>query len=318
MGKILVTGSTGFVGRSLVPALVKLGHEVRIAVTKRLDNPLVEQVVINPIEHQFDWSEALNGIDVVIHLAARVHVMKDNAENPLEEYMKVNSIPTKVLAEQAVQHQVKRFIYISSIKVNGEFTHPDNPFTEDSEEAPMDAYGRSKLIAENYLLFLSQQGLLDVVIIRPPLVYGPDVKANFLSMLKLVKRGFPLPFAKIRNKRSFVYIDNLVSAICTVVDHPNATNQTYLVADDEALSIGQLLSAIGHGMDVKIKLIPITKSWLEFAFKCVGLGKLNTRLLESLEVNNQKIKDHLNWTPPVNTVDGLIKTASWYKDANPH
>jgi nucleoside-diphosphate-sugar epimerase len=318
MSRILVTGATGFVGRRLVPALINLGHQVRVAVTKRQDNFQAEQVIISPIEEHQDWTEALSGIEVVIHLAARVHIMNDKAQNPLDEYIKVNSHSTKHIAEQAVKHQVKRFIYISSIKVNGELTQPDSPFTEDCKEAPLDAYGHSKLIAENYLLAMSRQGLLEVVILRPPLVYGPEVKANFLNMMKLVSKKWPLPFRAIQNKRSFVYIDNLVSAIATVVDHPYAANQTYLVADNEALSIGQLLQVVGEGMGVKVHLFPITKRWLEFVFKSVGLSSLNTRLLESLEVDTHKIKSQLNWNPPVTTRDGLIKTARWYKNANSH
>lgn len=316
MAKILVTGATGFIGKSLIPALMQLGHQVRVAVTKNADSLNVEQVFIKPIEMQQDWSEALQGIDVVIHLAARVHMMKDKAGNPQDEYNKVNSLATKNLAEQAVKHQVKRFIFLSSIKVNGEMTLPAAPFTEESLAVPDDPYGQSKLTAENYLLDLSQHSSMDVVIIRPPLVYGPGVKANFLSMLKLVSKKWPLPFAKIDNKRSFVFIDNLVSAICCVIDNPKAANQLYLVADDGALSIGQLLETIGHGMGVKVKLIPIAKRYLALMFKIVGLNKLNTRLLQSLEVSNEKIKSQLGWIPPVTATEGLMKTASWYKDAS--
>jgi nucleoside-diphosphate-sugar epimerase len=313
MAKILVTGATGFVGKRLVPELIAAGHDVRCAVSRHSDWLRAEQVVIDKLEHNPDWSEALSGVDVVIHLAARVHVMKEKAEFVLDDYCKINSIATRNLAKQAAKHQVKRFIFLSSIKVNGEFTLKGAPFTEESSAQPEDPYGQSKLYAEQYLQVISQHTGLEVVIIRPPLVYGPEVKANFLKMLRLVKKGLPLPFGKVENSRHLVYVGNLVSALCAVVTHPDAANQTYLVADDDSLSLTQLMRLIGYEMNVNVRLIPIPVRFMEFSFRILGLNKLNMRLFGSLEVSNNKIKSQLGWVPPVSSTEGLKETVKWYQ-----
>lgn len=312
MTKVLVTGSSGFIGQSLVPALIALGYEVRCAVSKKIDSLEVEQVLINKLEVHSDWTEALQDIDIVIHMAARVHVM-DKTASLMEEFYKVNSQGTRNLAEQAAQHKVKRFIFLSTIKVNGEFTLNGAPFTEESSVQPEDPYAQSKLYAERYLQTISQQTGMQIVILRFPLVYGPGVKANFLKMMGLVNKGWPLPFGNIKNKRSFVYIDNLVSAICTVLQPDNAANQVYLVADDEAGSLPDLMQGLAHGMNVKLRLLPIPVTLLTTLFKVFRLNNLNTRLLGSLEVSNKKLKTQLGWIPPVRFKDGLQKTASWYK-----
>jgi nucleoside-diphosphate-sugar epimerase len=314
MSKILVTGATGFVGRNLVPVLLLSGHEVRCAVSRKVDWLQTEQTVINRLELQSDWSAILQDIDIVIHLAARVHIMKEKANvgtSSLDEYCKVNSIATKNLAEQAAQCGVKRFVFLSSIKVNGEYTF-DEPFTEDSLAQPDDPYALSKLYAEQELQSISKQTGMEVVILRPPLVFGPGVKANFLKMLQLVNKGWPLPFGKVHNKRNFVYIENLVSAICTVATDPNAANQIYLVADDDAWSLSQLLGLIAQEMDVKPRLFAVPGTM--FLFKLLGLSNMNRRLFGSLEVNNHKLKSHLGWCPPVSSAEGLAKTVKWYQN----
>lgn len=315
MSHILVTGATGFVGRRLVPALVKAGHEVRCAVSKQVDGLAAEQIVIEKLENNPNWTRALQDIDVVIHLAARVHVMNDKATSPIDAYCQVNSIATKLLAEQAAAMNVKRFVFLSSIKVNGEFTL-DTPFTEESLVNPDDPYGQSKLFAEQYLKIISQNTDMEVVILRPPLVYGPGVKANFLKMIKLVNKGWPLPFGNINNKRSFIFIDNLVSALCAVSESPAAANQTYLVADDESWSLTQLLKALAAQMNKGLKIIPIPAKWLQSALKLAGLNGLNQRLLGSLEINNSKIKSELGWAPPVRSIDGLGITVKWFQNDN--
>ncbi|MFI4919746.1 MAG: NAD-dependent epimerase/dehydratase family protein [Legionellales bacterium] len=317
MSKILVTGATGFVGRSLVPALILAGHEVRCAVTQKRDWLQAEQVLINKLELQTDWSEVLQGIDTVIHLAARVHVMQKTDASSLGAYCEINSKATKIIAEQAVKHHVKQFIYLSSIKVNGEFTLSGSPFTEENDAQPEDPYGQSKLYAEQYLQSICHNTGMQFVIIRPPLVYGPGVKANFLKTLQLVSKGWPLPFARVYNQRHFIYIENLVSALCVVIDNPRAANQVYLVADDESLSLTHLLRLLAQAMNVKSRLIPVPVTVLTRVFKVAGMSTLNSRLFSSLEVNTDKIKFQLGWTPPFTCAEGLGKTATWYQcDSN--
>ncbi|MCL9683584.1 NAD-dependent epimerase/dehydratase family protein [Legionella maioricensis] len=313
MAKILVTGATGFVGRSLVPALLEAGHEVRCAVSCKVDYLQTEQAVIDRLENQKDWSEVLQGIDTIIHLAARVHIMQEKSKSSLDEYCKVNSLATKSLAEQAAKHGVKRFIFLSSIKVNGESTAKGCPYTEESIAQPEDPYGQSKLEAEQYLHSISQSTKMQIVILRPPLIYGAGVKANFLKMLKLVDKGLPLPFGKVQNRRSFIYIDNLISALCAVIAAPEAANQVYLVADDGSLSLAHLMDLIAKEMKVKVRLLAVPVNLLTLSLKLLGLKNLSTRLLGSLEVSNSKIKSQLGWTPPVSSVEGLGRTVKWYK-----
>ncbi|HAU1394329.1 TPA: NAD-dependent epimerase/dehydratase family protein, partial [Legionella pneumophila] len=297
MAKILITGATGFIGRSLVPALLSEGHDVRCAVLQ-LDSTLqAEQIVINNLEVHTDWTDALRNVEIVIHLAARVHIMKEYATSSLDEYCKINSIATKNFVEQAVQNNVKRFIFLSTIKVHGEFSQNNLPFSEDCRTQPEDPYAKSKLYAEQFIQEICQNARMEFVILRPPLVYGPYVKANFLRILQLVDKKWPLPFGSIYNKRTFIYIDNLVSAISAVVSEPSAANQVYLVADDCSWSLTQLVQTLSRKMNTKLFLIPIPVQILIFLFKLCGLKNINTRLFSSLEVSNEKIKSQLGWTP---------------------
>ncbi|RYX15308.1 NAD-dependent epimerase/dehydratase family protein [Legionella pneumophila] len=314
MAKILITGATGFIGRSLVPALLSEGHDVRCAVLQ-LDSTLqAEQIVINNLEVHTDWTDALRNVEIVIHLAARVHIMKEYATSSLDEYCKINSIATKNFVEQAVQNNVKRFIFLSTIKVHGEFSQNNLPFSEDCRTQPEDPYAKSKLYAEQFIQEICQNARMEFVILRPPLVYGPYVKANFLRILQLVDKKWPLPFGSIYNKRTFIYIDNLVSAISAVVSEPSAANQVYLVADDCSWSLTQLVQTLSRKMNTKLFLIPIPVQILIFLFKLCGLTNINTRLFSSLEVSNEKIKSQLGWTPPVSSIDGLEKTVKWYQN----
>ncbi|HFD2354230.1 TPA: NAD-dependent epimerase/dehydratase family protein, partial [Legionella pneumophila] len=283
MAKILITGATGFIGRSLVPALLSEGHDVRCAVLQ-LDSTLqAEQIVINNLEVHTDWTDALRNVEIVIHLAARVHIMKEYATSSLDEYCKINSIATKNFVEQAVQNNVKRFIFLSTIKVHGEFSQNNLPFSEDCRTQPEDPYAKSKLYAEQFIQEICQNARMEFVILRPPLVYGPYVKANFLRILQLVDKKWPLPFGSIYNKRTFIYIDNLVSAISAVVSEPSAANQVYLVADDCSWSLTQLVQTLSRKMNTKLFLIPIPVQILIFLFKLCGLKNINTRLFSSLE-----------------------------------
>ncbi|HAT8368400.1 TPA: NAD-dependent epimerase/dehydratase family protein, partial [Legionella pneumophila] len=287
MAKILITGATGFIGRSLVPALLSEGHDVRCAVLQ-LDSTLqAEQIVINNLEVHTDWTDALRNVEIVIHLAARVHIMKEYATSSLDEYCKINSIATKNFVEQAVQNNVKRFIFLSTIKVHGEFSQNNLPFSEDCRTQPEDPYAKSKLYAEQFIQEICQNARMEFVILRPPLVYGPYVKANFLRILQLVDKKWPLPFGSIYNKRTFIYIDNLVSAISAVVSEPSAANQVYLVADDCSWSLTQLVQTLSRKMNTKLFLIPIPVQILIFLFKLCGLKNINTRLFSSLEVSNE-------------------------------
>lgn len=310
MSKILVTGATGFLGRSLVPALIDSGYDVLCAVSQHNAWLKAPQVIVERLELMADWTSVLQGIDVVIHLAAKVHVMKGNV--PFDEYLKVNSDATHHLAEQAARCGVKRFIFLSSIKVNGEFTVEGVPFTEDNAQQVADPYGKSKSIAEQKLLDLSKQVAMDVVVLRPSLIFGPGVKANFLKMIQLVNKGWPLPFGQITNKRSFVFIDNLISAIKAVISNPKAANQVYLVADDDAWSLTELLQSIAKNLGKKQRLYTIPG--LLTAFKLCGLSALSMRLFGSLEVSNNKIKTQLQWNPPVTSAQGLTKTVQWYQN----
>lgn len=310
MYKILVTGATGFVGKSLVPALQSAGYDVLCAVSKKVDWLKANQIVVGRIESVRDWSAFLEGVDIIIHLAAKVHVMKNNVS--VDEFCAVNSIATKNLAEQAARCGVKRFIFLSSIKVNGEVTLPNRPFTEEISTKPEDPYGQSKFLAEQNLQEISKTTKMELVILRPSLIFGPGVKANFLKMLQLVDKGWPLPFKAVHNKRSFIFIDNLISAISLVVHEPRAANQTYLVADDDSWSLSELLSSLASKMNIKLRLFSIPG--LLIFLKLLGLTSLSNRLFGSLEVSNAKIKSQLDWTPPITSAEGLNRTVKWYQN----
>ena len=306
---ILVSGGNGFVGKSLCKALVEQRQIVRTAT--RQTNTQVknnETVRVGELNGQSDWTKALLDIKVVIHLAARVHVMNDASADPLAEFRKVNVEGTLNLAGQAAKAGVKRFIFISSIKVNGEHTDLGKPFTEADAANPEDAYGLSKYEAEQGLLLIAQQTGMEVVIIRPPLIYGPGVKANFKSMLHFVKRGIPLPFGIINNKRSFVYLGNLISFIIRCIDHPEAANQVFLVSDGHDLSMTQLLTECAKALGVKARLLPIPQKLIEFSAALLGKQDMAQRLCGNLQVDISKARNILNWAPPVSMADGLIET----------
>jgi nucleoside-diphosphate-sugar epimerase len=248
-------------------------------------------------------------VQVVIHLAARVHVMHDSALDPLTEYRKVNVDGTLHLALQAAKAGVKRFIFMSSVKVNGELTTNDKPFTEEYAANPQDAYGVSKFEAEQGLLRIAQQTGMEVVIIRPPLVYGPGVKANFARLLQLIKYRIPLPFGAIYNKRSFVFVGNLVSLILQCMAHPAAANQVFLVSDDCDLSTTELLRECALAMEVKPILWPVPQRLIEFCAVLIGKRDVMQRLCGNLQVDIAKVRILLGWTPPVSVADGLKATA---------
>jgi nucleoside-diphosphate-sugar epimerase len=304
--KLLITGATGFVGGSLVGALQNTNHQVCSAVQRINTDPQQADIFsVGDIDANTNWHHALNGVDVVIHLAARVHVMNDKAINPLDEFRQVNVEGTLNLARQAIKAGVRRFIFVSSIKVNGEQTQSGRPFTALDTPNPQDAYGISKYEAEQGLLALAKETGLEVVIIRPPLIYGAGVKANFASMMRTVKRGIPLPLGAIHNKRSFVYVGNLVSLIIKCIDHPKAANQVFLVSDGHDLSTTELLQACAVVLGVKPRLLPVPQKMIEVGAALVGKTAVAQRLCGNLQVDIEHTRRLLGWEPPVTVADGL-------------
>ncbi|MEC5212816.1 nucleoside-diphosphate-sugar epimerase [Polaromonas sp. CG_9.5] len=310
---VLVTGANGFLGRAVCAQALACGMTLRGAVRSPCVLPAgVERQVQEGLGEQSDWQSALAGIAVVVHAAARVHVMADTATDPLEEFRHVNVQGTLNLARQAAVAGVRRFVFISSIKVNGESTQLGHPFTADATPAPLDPYGISKREAEQGLRELSVQTGMEVVIIRPPLVYGPGVKANFAAMMRWLQRGVPLPLGGIHNQRSLVAVGNLVDLIVTCITHPTAANQTFLVSDGEDVSTTELLRRMGQAMNRPARLIPVPASWLKLAAKMVGKQDVAQRLCGSLQVDIEKTRQLLGWRPPLTLDQGLKKAAEGY------
>lgn len=312
---MLVTGATGFIGGALLERLLADGHFfVRAAVRHEVSGlPLgVERFVVGNPTSDAVWRQAMAGVDAVIHLAARVHVMRETVADPLAEFRRVNVVETLALARQAVALGVKRFIYLSSIKVNGEETLLGQPFTEEDQPAPKDAYAVSKWEAEQGLRELADESKMEVVILRPALVYGPGVKGNFLAMMRWLCKGIPLPLGSISNRRSLVGLDNLVDLIVTCIDCQAAANQTFLVADGEDLSTSQLLQRMAVALNVPARLLPGPQGLLTACLKMMGKRNLVQRLCGSLQVDTTKACKMLNWTQPVSVDEGLHRTAKHF------
>lgn len=308
---VLVTGANGFVGSVLVPELSCRGFDVGQLVRdkKYQDNLKIKSFCIGDLDDLVDLTEPLKDVDVVIHLAARVHVMTDKHIDPLAEYRRVNVESTMNLARQAASLGVKRFIFVSSLKVNGELTEKGLLFKADDNPNPQDPYGISKWEAESALMKLSKESGMEVVVVRPPLVYGPGVRANFLSMMTWLYKSIPLPFGSVDNRRSLVFIDNLVDFLIRVIDHPKAAGDVFLVSDDHDVSTTVLLKSMSYALGKKAKLIPVPLFLLKIIFNITGKASLSQRLLGSLRVDISKTKKLLNWTPPVSFEDGIEKTA---------
>lgn len=312
--RVLLTGATGFVGRAVQQRIVADGqYDLTVAVRRAVPAANAVRVVQVPeLTAQTDWSAALQGVDVVIHSAARVHVMNETSADPLAEFRKVNVDGTLALARQAVAAGVQRFVFVSSIKVNGEGTELGRPYTADALANPSDPYGVSKYEAEQALLALAHETGLEVTIIRPVLVYGPGVKANFRSMMKWLQRGLPLPLGAIHNKRSLVALDNLVDLILTCAEHPAAVNQVFLASDGHDLSTTQMLQRLGVALGKPARLLPVPMSWLSLAFAVLGKRSFTQRLCGSLQVDISKNQQLLGWTPPVSVEEAMRKTAAAY------
>lgn len=309
---VLVTGANGFVGSAVITALTSLdAFKILGAVRVMSGGPPCEfnVIAVGNLNADTDWSSALHGQEIVIHTAARVHVMNDTADDPLVEFRKANVDGTLSLARQAAAAGVQRFIFISSIKVNGEGTELGHPYRADDTPAPQDPYGVSKMEAEQGLRVLASETGMEVVIIRPVLVYGPGVKANFRSMMSWLRKGIPLPLGATGNKRSLVAVDNLVDLIATCIDHPAAANQTFLVSDGEDLSTTQLLQRMGSALGRPARLLPVPASLLQAGAAMLGRRAIAQRLCGSLQVDIGKTRELLAWAPPVSVDDALRKTA---------
>lgn len=312
--KVLITGASGFVGEALVFRLLMDKKNIPVAAARgatRLQG-------LCPIVH-FDLNDpkalpVLNDVRVVIHAAARVHVLNETAIDALAEFRKINVEGTLRLAKRAAESGVKRFIFISSIKVNGESTLLGKPFKADDVPAPVDPYGVSKHEAEQALRLLSRETGMEVVIIRPPLVYGPGVKANFLNMMCWLNKEVPLPFGAIRNQRSLVAIGNLVDFVVTCIDHPAAANQTFLVSDGQDLSTTQLLRRLASALQKKPRLLSLPTWLLVLVATILKRRAVAHRICGSLQVDISKNRELLGWVPPINMDKAMRQTAGHYQD----
>lgn len=311
---ILVTGASGFVGSALCARLIQDGLPARGAV-RSFGSQLVglETVEVGDITIDTGWLTALEGVWQVVHLAARVHAMKDHSSDALAEYRRINVDGTRNLARQAAAAGVKRFVFLSSIKVNGESTKLGKPFTAGDKTDPNDPYGISKLEAENALLQIASETSLEVVIIRPPLVYGPGAKANFESMMRWLDCGIPLPLGSVtHNRRSMVALDNLIDLIVTCLRHPAAANQTFLVSDGEDLSTADLLRRMGNALGKPARLFYVPTGVLKLGAALLGRQLMYQRLLGSLQVDICHTRRLIDWTPPVSVDEALRRSAEGF------
>ncbi len=313
MKKILITGAAGFIGRSLCAKMLENNWKVKAFVREESKISLlpvgVESVCLDLVENCNFHNQDFAGIDTVVHLAARVHIMNDSTVDPLDAFRKVNVLGTERLARMAVFAGVKRFVFISSVKVNGEGAL--RPYTENDLPSPQDAYGISKMEAEQALACIAAETGLQTVILRPPLVYGPDVKANFKNLIKIV--GLPLPFKGINNRRSFIYLGNLVDAIITCVAHPKAAGKTFMVSDGQDVSSPELIKMIAFMMNKKPILFSLHPSILKVLCKIAGKGEEAEKLTRTLLVDSNKIRNLLGWEPPFILEEGIKETVKHFK-----
>jgi nucleoside-diphosphate-sugar epimerase len=306
---ILITGATGFVGKALVQRLLAYAVLRRLVVAVRIGGQqwpeAVLPIVTGDLKPSTDWSIALEGVAVVVHSAARVHVMQNSEADPLAAFRAVNVAVTLNLARQAAAAGVKRFVFISSVKVNGERTPLLRAFTEADAPNPQDAYGQSKHEAEQGLRQIALNTGMEVVIIRPPLVYGPGVKANFAALMRAVQRGWPLPLGAVHNQRSLVALGNLLDLIVTCITHPQAANQTFLVSDGQDLSTTELVRGMAHAAGVPARFLPVPVWALQAGATLLGKGDALQRLCGNLQVDISKSRSLLGWVPPMSVEEGL-------------
>jgi UDP-glucose 4-epimerase len=316
--KILVTGANGFVGMAVCRRLLAEGW-TPIAAMRR-PHPMpdgVETRLVEPLGPATSWNRALDGIDAVVHLAGRAHVMRETEADPHAQFHAVNTAGTLHLARQAAEHGVRRFVFMSSIKVNGEATH-GTPFTFEDTPAPSGAYGRSKWEAEQGLARLAQtHEHLHVTVFRPPLVYGPEVRGNFLALLRAVARGWPLPLGAIDNRRSLIFVENLADAVATSLREQAAQFETFLPNDGEDVSTPDLIRRMARLMGRPAPLISVPPSWLILAGRLVGRGAAVQRLTGSLQVRGTAFRQRFGWVPPATLDQGLAATVAWFKARQP-
>ena len=306
--KVLITGINGWVASALARHCRARGMQVRGSARSQTGPDVIG---VGDINADTEWAAALDGCEVVFHLAARVHVMRETAADPLAAFREVNTAGTLRLARQAAAAGVRRFVFVSSVKVNGEQTAPGNPFRRDDAPNPQDPYGISKREAEDGLRTIAAQTGMEVVIVRPPLVYGLGVKANFATLMHAVRRGLPLPLASVtHNRRSLVALDNLVDLLITCIDHPAAANQTFLVSDGEDLSTAHLLHRLGDAMGRPARLLPCPPALLQFGAALLGKRDVAQRLLGNLQVDITHTRETLGWTPPISVDEGLRRAVA--------
>lgn len=308
---VLVTGANGFVGRAVVAHLTRrTDGRVRGAVRRCEAAPSngMDVVAVGELSEATDWSRALEGMDAVVHTAARVHQMRETAPDPLAEFRRVNAAATLHLAEQAARHGVRRFVFVSSVKVNGGYSPKDRPYRADDAPQANDPYGISKLEAEEGLWALARRTGLEVVVVRPVLVYGPGVKANFEAMMRSLQRGLPLPLGGVRNRRSLVALHNLVDLIATVLVHPKAAGEVFMASDGEDVSTPDLLRRTAAAMGVRVRLLPIPERLIWILAKLFGKTHVAQRLCGSLQVDIGKNRELLGWMPPVGIDAALRET----------
>lgn len=318
--RVLVTGANGFVGQHLCRHLAAAGREVTACVRPKASMawasnlPNLRTMRVDDFATDEHWADLLSDVDAVIHLAARVHVMRDQAADPLGEFRRVNVESTAALAEEAGRKGVRRFIYLSSIKVNGEMT-TRAAFQADDAPGFCDPYGQSKWEAEQKLQDIAGRSGMEWVVVRPTLVYGPGVRGNFLSLLRYVDRRYPLPFGRIANRRSVVSVYNLVDLLQIVLDHPSAAGQRFLVKDPEDISTSELVQRIAKSLHKRPVLLCLPRSLVTIAAKLLGREAVVQRLFGSLTVNIDKTVNLLDWHPPISLDEALATTCCWYKNA---
>ena len=316
---VLVTGASGFIGSVVCARLLQLGYHVKATVRGRERAhalpDTIERVLVPDISGAVDWTAALKGVAGVIHLVSPATRPELDANGQLEHFRSVNVEGTRRLAEQAAAAGVRRFVYMSTLKVNGERSD-DGPFSEEDLPRPEDAYGISKWEAEQALRRVATETGMGIVVLRAPLVYGPGVKGNFLRLMNLVARGVPLPLASIENRRSLIYVGNLVDATLATIASPQAAGNTYLVSDGEDVSTPDLIRRIAAALGVRPRLLPCPVALLRAAAALVRRGEEAARLTGSLQLDSSKIRRELGWSPPATLADGIAATARWWHGLN--